>query len=134
MDVTDEKTEAKKELRSFGLVLAAIITVIFGAILPWLFSFSFPMWPWMVSGIIALLAIVYPICLAPVHWLLLRIAVPLGRFNSVLILSLVYFVLVCPMGLMMRLFRRDPIQRGFDEKAKTYRKESEPSSSLEVPF
>ena len=130
MDVTGNKSE----LRAFGLVLAVIIAAVFGVFLPWLFELGYPVWPWIVSGILILLALLFPSCLAPIHWLLLRIAGPLGRFNSVVILSLVYFVLVCPMGLLMRLFGRDPIHRRFDKKLKTYRKESEPSTSLEVPF
>jgi hypothetical protein len=97
-------------------------------------EWSFPVWPWMVSGFIVLFSLIKPECLGPLNKLLLRVSGPLGRVNSVIVLALIYFIFVCPMGFLMRLLRKDPISREFDPASQTYRSESESSSSMEMPF
>ena len=45
----------------------------------------------------------------------------LGWINTRIILGLVYYGLVTPMGVMMRLLGRDPMRRRFEPAANTYR-------------
>jgi hypothetical protein len=45
----------------------------------------------------------------------------LGWVNTRVILGLIFFGLITPMGLAFRLAGRDPMQRAFDPKATTYR-------------
>jgi len=92
------------------------------------------MWPWVVGGGVLLVALAIPLALRPVYRFLMWVAVPLGRFNSLVLLSLVYFIMVVPMGLLMKLFGKDPIPKKFDQSAPTYRRKSSEPTSLEVPF
>ena len=129
-----EGSEGRSELRKFGIGLAVLICVLFGVLLPWLFDFSWPWWPWVTGGIVLFITFLAPGALVPVQRGLLRVAEPLGRVNSVILLSAVYFLLVCPMGFIMRLLGKDPIPKGFDSNTETYRKKSDSPTSLEVPF
>ena len=36
----------KKGLRQFGFMFGGIIAGLFGIVLPWLFDFKYPYWPW----------------------------------------------------------------------------------------
>ena len=36
-------------LRKFGLTTGAIVALLFGLFLPWLFDFGLPRWPWMLA-------------------------------------------------------------------------------------
>ena len=47
-------------------------------------------------------------------------AVPIGWTISHLVLGIVFFAVVTPIGLLMRLLGRDPMDRRFDPNAKTY--------------
>jgi hypothetical protein len=125
---------SKADLRKFGIGLAVLLPVLFFGILPWLFGLERAAWPWIVGGGVLLVALVFPVALRPVYRFLMWIAVPLGRFNSFLLLSLVYFIMVVPMGLLMKLFGKDPIPKKFDQSAPTYRRKSSEPTSLEVPF
>ena len=125
---------SKADLRKFGIGLAVLLPVLFFGILPWLFGLERAAWPWIVGGGVLLVALVFPVALRPVYRFLMWIAVPLGRFNSFLLLSLVYFIMVVPMGLLMKLFGKDPIPKKFDPSAPTYRRKSSEPTSLEVPF
>ncbi len=66
--------------------------------------------------------------LAPIHWVWMRLAEILGRINTRLLLSMVFFLLVTPMGMAMRLFGKVPMRRGFDREAETYRVVRRPRS------
>ena len=57
---------------------------------------------------------------------------PVGIVVSNVILALVYYLALTPIGLTMRLFRYDPLARSFDPKAKSYwipRKTNKPAES-----
>lgn len=47
-------------------------------------------------------------------------AMPIGWTISHVILAAVYYLLITPIGLFMRLLGHDPMQRRFDKQAKTY--------------
>jgi hypothetical protein len=47
-------------------------------------------------------------------------ALPIGWTISHLVLGAVYYLVLTPIGLVMRLLGRDPMQRRFDRSAKSY--------------
>jgi hypothetical protein len=53
-------------------------------------------------------------------------AIVLGWVNTRLLLGLFFFLLVTPVGLVLRLVRRDPLDRKFDASAATYWKRRGP--------
>lgn len=125
---------SKAELRKFGIGLAVLLPLLFYVILPWLFSLERLVWPWIAGAGILVVAVAFPVGLNPVYRLLMWVAIPLGRFNSVVVLGMVYFLMVVPMGFVMRLIGKDPIPKKFDPSVRTYRRQSAESTSLEVLF
>ena len=110
----------RAQLRNFGLIVGGI----FGAI---------GLWPaivrggnarlWVVGLAVALIlpALVAPRALAPAHRAWMALGSALGWVNTRVVLGLIFFGLITPMGLVLRLARRDPMQRTFDPVATTYR-------------
>ena|SRR3989442_11875600 len=110
----------RAQLRNFGLIVGGIL----GAI---------GLWPTIIRGqndrlwlvglaiVLILPALVAPQALAPAHrgWMALGSA--LGWLTTRIVLGLIFFGLITPMGLVRRLAGRDPMQRAFDPKATTYR-------------
>jgi hypothetical protein len=45
---------------------------------------------------------------------------PIGLVVSLIVLAVVYYIALAPIGLTMRLFGRDPLSRGFEPDAPTY--------------
>ena len=125
---------SEKDLRKFGVGLAVLLPLLFYGLLPWIFGFDRAIWPWIAGAGVLAVALAFPVGLKPVYRTLMWIALPLGRFNSWLLLSLVYFVMVVPMGLIMRLLGKDPIPKRFDSSVSTYRRKSSEPTSMEVPF
>jgi len=110
----------RAQLRNFGLIVGGI----FGAI---------GIWPtivrggntrlWMVGLAVALVlpALVAPQALTLPHRAWMALGNVLGWVNTRVVLGLIFFGLITPMGLVLRLTRRDPMRRAFDPNAITYR-------------
>lgn len=126
----------RKGLREFGLMTGGLIAALFGLFFPWLLETGLPLWPWLVAGTLATWALVAPASLRPVHHYWMRLALALSRVTTPLILGVVFFLVILPVALVMKLIGRDPMARRFDETAKSYRVPSHqaPRENMEKPF
>ena len=123
-----------KELRKFGLVVGAAFALIFGLLLPWLFSFGTPVWPFVVCAALVVPAVVAPKLLRPVQRGWMKLAEPIGRFNTRLILGLVFYLVFTPAGAIRRLIADPLVLR--QRPTESYRKPSRQrtAQSMERPF
>ncbi len=125
-----------KGLREFGLTTGAIVAGLFGLFFPWLLERSFPLWPWIILGVLAVWALIAPATLNPVYRGWMRFGLLLSRVMTPLVMGILFFLVISPVALVMRLAGRDPMQRRFDPEAASYRVTSAkpPSNKLEKPF
>lgn len=109
-----------KELRQFGLLVGAVFGVI-GA-WPLVFRQEHPRW-WavVVGGLLMTLGALLPQSLKRIHYGWMKIGHILGTINTKIILGVIYYGLVTPMGVVMRLFGKDSMHRVFSQDAATYR-------------
>jgi hypothetical protein len=124
-----------RELRHFGFLLGTLVIIVFAGI-PLLRRHLVLAWPWLIAITLWLPALLAPRMLRYPHrgWAMLGEA--LGWLNTRIILSLLYFLAVLPIGLVMRLAKRDPMQRKLNPAAPSYRINCRPlrSSHLEQPY
>ena len=85
---------------------------------------------WSAVGAVGLLGVAWPPLARPVYKLLLAVSLPIGWVTSHVLLLSVFYLVVTPIGLAMRLFRYDPLKRRFDPSAKTYFTRRERPSDL----
>lgn len=125
----------RKGLREFGLVTGGILVGLFGLLLPWLLGRDFPRWPWIVMAVLAVWSLVAPLSLRHVYRVWMRFGLLMGRITTPLILGIVFFGVVTPMGLVRRAFGGDAMARRFSD-AQSYRVASRqaPTKNLEKPF
>ncbi len=104
--------------RSFGIVFA----VVFGAIglLPLAFGAGVRLWSLGVGAAFLLVALAIPSILAPLNRLWLRFGLLLHRIVSPLVLGIMFFLVITPMGLLMRAFGKDLLRLRYDEAAASY--------------
>ena len=124
-----------KELRKFGLVTGAMLILFFAGLIPWIWELSIPMWPLYAAGVLAAMALVWPASLCPVYTVWMKFAEALGWVNTRIILSVIFFLMFFPIGMVMRLFN-DPMRRKLDDSALSYRVESRlpKPENMERPF
>lgn len=99
------------ELRKVGFVTAAMVAGIFGLLLPAIFGRAWPLWPWIVAVALTLPAGFAPSLLAPVHRAWMAVGAVLGWINTRILLAAVFYLVVLPVGFVMRLLGRDPMRR-----------------------
>ena len=123
-------------LRKFGLVTGAIVVVLFALFFPWVFNFGMPVWPWILATLLWLPALLVPNALRPVYNGWMKVGHALGWVNSRIILGILFYFIVLPMGLVMRLLGKDPMSRKLDQSSISYRTESvkAPKDHLEKPY
>ncbi len=125
----------KKGLREFGLVTGGLLVGIFGLLIPWLFSFNFPLWPWIIAGILWGLALLVPNGLKRIYQGWMYFALVVGWINTRLLLAIVFYLMITPFGLIMRLFGKSSVKNKSSTSV-SYRKLVQPRSPkhLEHPF
>ena len=124
-------------LRKFGLMTGAIIVALFGLFFPWILDKpTLPIWPWIIAAVLWLPAVFFPAILNPVYINWMKIGQVLGWINTRIILGILFYVMIFPIGIVMRLFGKDPMARKKDESATSYRVQSvsEAKDRMEKPY
>jgi len=113
----DETVEGSSN-RAFGVVF----TVVFALIAGWPLLSGAPIRWWAVAAAAAtlLVALLAPVWLAAPNRAWTRFGLLLGRIVSPIVTALLFFGVFTPFGLVMRLFRKDPLRLTFDREATTY--------------
>jgi hypothetical protein len=104
--------------RAFGIVFAVVFAII--AVYPLLFGRPLRAWALIVAGAFLAVALVLPAALSPLNRLWARFGLLLHKVTSPVVLGLLFYVVMTPMGVMMRLFGKDPLRLRRDSNAETY--------------
>ena len=120
-----------KQLRGFGLIVGGIFGVI--GLWPLILRDEAPRWAAAsFAGFLTISALILPRILGPFHRLWMTIGRGLEWANTRIILGAIFYGLITPMGVSIRLLRRDPMRRGFEPGAETYRVLRQPRPALHM--
>jgi len=113
-----EIKSGKRELRQFGLTVGIVLALIGG----WFLFRHKTYWVPFVSvgGALVLAGLVAPIVLLPFQKIWMALAVVLGWVMSRLLLILLFYLVVTPIGLTGRLMGHPFLEKGFRTEAGTY--------------
>lgn len=75
---------------------------------------------WAIAGAVGAMGLARPPWIRPVYLGMCYAALPIGWVVSHVLLAGVYYLVITPIGLVMRLCGRDPMCRGFDAGADSY--------------
>jgi hypothetical protein len=95
-------SSSRRDLRNFGLVVGAGFILI-GLLLLWRGKAP---WPWFLGAgtLLPLLGLTFPALLKPIQKAWMTLAVLMGWVMTRVILSLLFYLLLTPLGLAARLF------------------------------
>ena len=113
------KSKTPIQLRKFGLTMAVPLLLLWG--LAWWRNRPLTA-DWLLGFAIGflVLALVYPRGLAPIEKAWMALAGVLSVVVTYIILTLTFFLVITPFGLIMRLFGADLLKLKFDRKRTSY--------------
>ena len=108
----------KRELRNFGITLGIIFLVISGFLF-WKEKDSLTIFiaisiTWFIT------AIAIPSVLKPVYWIWMIVGIILGWFMTRVILSLLFYLVFTPIGLILRFFGKQFLELSWDNSKESY--------------
>ena len=120
-----------KELRMFGLMVGGIFSII--GLWPVLFRGESPrIWAISLGGALVGLGLALPSSLKHIHRIWMKIGHVLGYVNTRILLGVIFYGLITPMGVIMRLSGKDFMHRVLVPEANTYRVIRPPRSRLHM--
>tara|TARA_B100000886_G_scaffold337950_1_gene299770 strand:+ start:757 stop:1149 length:393 start_codon:yes stop_codon:yes gene_type:complete len=99
-----------KILREFGFLISFVFPILIGWILPALGGHSFRIWTLWISLPALILASIRPVLLLYPYKAWMNLGYILGWINSRIILGLVFFIVLQPIAILMKLFGHDPLR------------------------
>jgi hypothetical protein len=97
----------KRDIRVVFLIFSAIFVVLAWRHYPSILSYAFI----GVVFVLLPLAVFAPTLLRPLFKLWMKLAHAVGWFNTQVLLTIVFILIIIPTGLIMKLLRKDPMKR-----------------------
>ena len=110
--------------RSFGALFVVVFSVI--AAYGWWIGRPWFAWPAISALLVLAVTLALPGWLAPFNHLWMKLAQVLHQIVSPVVLGLMFFIVLAPIGIGMRLAGRDALKRAFDPKMKSYWSDRDP--------
>ena len=108
----------KRELRQFGITISLVL-VILGSWLWWREK-EVEKTLFIIAILLLSLSFLFPRILIPLHKLWMTLAVLLGWLMTRIILIILFYLVVTPIGLFAKLCGKDFLNRKFDREAQSY--------------
>ena len=104
--------------RSFGLVFFIVFILI--GIYPIINQGEVRIWSLIISFLFLFLGLVNSKILTPLNKLWFRFGLFLGKIISPIIMGVIFFLVVTPIGMLMRLFGKDVLNLKLNKKKSSY--------------
>ena len=118
--------------RSFGIVFFIVFLLI--ALYPLLKGNDLRIWSLVISFIFLALGLVNSKILTPLNRLWFKFGIFLGKIVSPIILGTIFFLIVTPTGLLLRLFGKDVINLKYNKDNSYWIKKTGPKSNMKDQF
>ena len=104
--------------RNFGLVFFIVFLII--SLWPLMYGDQIRIWSAIISLFFLILGLMNSILLTPLNQLWFKFGMILGAIIAPIIMGVVFFLVVTPIGFFMRLTGKDLLNRKYDKKNETY--------------
>ena len=129
-----QKTKIKiSSNRNFGLVFFAVFLIV--GIWPLMDGNSIRIWSVIISIIFLILGLLNSKILSPLNQLWFKFGMYLGSIIAPIIMAVVFFIVVTPIGLFMKIMNKDLLNKKYDKKKISYWiKYNKPNSTMKKQF
>ena len=118
--------------RNFGIVFFIVFLVI--AIYPLINSSEIRFWSLILSLLFLLLGLIDSKILTPFNKLWFKFGIFLGKIISPLVMGIIFFFVVTPIGFIMRLLSKDILNLKYNNENSYWIKKTGPKSKMKNQF
>tara|TARA_Y100000816_G_C25841929_1_gene439979 strand:- start:21 stop:404 length:384 start_codon:yes stop_codon:yes gene_type:complete len=118
--------------RSFGVVFFAVFLLI--ALYPLINNGDIRIWSLIISIIFLTLGLLNSNFLSPLNKLWFKFGIILGKIISPLIMGIIFFLVVTPTGLIMRLMGKDILGLKYNQNSSYWIEKKGPKSKMKNQF
>tara|TARA_B100000674_G_scaffold358217_1_gene301201 strand:- start:1310 stop:1693 length:384 start_codon:yes stop_codon:yes gene_type:complete len=118
--------------RSFGIVFFVVFLLI--ATYPLLRDNEPIIWSLILSIVFLILGLLNSKILTPLNKIWFKFGIFLGKIISPLVMSVIFFIVVTPIGVFMRLLKKDLINLKFNKKNTYWIEKKDPKSTMKNQF
>ena len=118
--------------KSFGIVFFVVFLII--GLYPLINEDNVRIWSIIISIIFLILGLINSQILTPLNILWFKFGMLLGKFVSPIVMGLVFFLVVTPTGLIMKLFNKDLLKLRKNKNSSYWIKRPETKSEMKNQF
>ena len=118
--------------RSFGIVFFIVFLLI--ALYPLSYSGEIRVWSVSISLIFLVLGLLNSKILTPLNKLWFKFGIFLSKIISPLIMGIIFFLVVTPIGLIMRIFGKDVLNLKYNKNKSYWIEKNGPKSKMKNQF
>ena len=118
--------------RSFGIVFFIVFLLI--ALYPLTYDEEIRVWSVIISLIFLVLGLLNSKILTPLNKLWFKFGILLGKVVSPLIMGIIFFFVVTPIGLIMRLLGKDVLNLKYNKNKSYWIEKNGPKSKMKNQF
>jgi len=118
--------------RSFGIVFFIVFIII--ALYPLLNADGIRIWSILVSLIFLILGLINSKILSPLNKLWFKFGILLGKIISPLVMGIIFFLVVTPIGILMKILKKDLLNLNYNNNKTYWIEKNEPKSKMKNQF
>ena len=118
--------------KSFGIVFFVVFLLI--SLYPLINNESIRIWSLVISLIFLVLGILNSNLLSPLNKIWFKFGIFLGKIISPIIMGIIFFLVVTPIGLIMRLFGKDVLNLKYNDYKTYWIEKTGPKSKMKNQF
>ena len=118
--------------RSFGIVFFVVFLLI--GLYPLINADSVRIWSIIISLIFLILGLMNSKILNPLNKLWFKFGILLGKIISPLVMGIIFFLVVTPIGILMKILKKDLLNLKFNNKETYWIEKNEPKSKMKNQF
>ena len=118
--------------RNFAIVFASVFLII--SLYPLLNDENIRTWPLIISLIFLILGLLNSRLLSPLNRIWFKFGILIGKVFSPIIMGTIFFFVVTPIGVFMRILRKDLLNLKLNKSSSYWIKKEGPKSSMRNQF
>ena len=118
--------------RSFGIIFFAVFLLI--ALYPLILGFEIRIWSILISLIFLILGLLNSNILTPLNKIWFKFGIVLGKIITPIVMGIIFFLVVTPIALFMRLIKKDLLNLKFNSNSTYWIEKSGPKSKMKNQF